>query len=160
MRGPNFVRRDAPFDERWIPEPNSGCFLWLSSLTNSATHRYGRLQWKGRVRLAHRVAWELVHGGELARGTIIRHACDTPACVNPTHLVAGTQAENLDDCRRKLRDRPPRKLTIDQAREADRLVADGLLMREVAERFGVSTQAVKDLRARRTFARFLPPRIS
>lgn len=34
---------------------------------------------------------------------VVRHSCDNPKCVNPKHLVLGTQLENMED--RKLRGR-------------------------------------------------------
>jgi len=34
---------------------------------------------------------------------VVMHSCDCRACVNPAHLSLGTQADNLNDCRTKLR---------------------------------------------------------
>jgi hypothetical protein len=51
--------------------------------------------------LAHRVSW-LIHRGDIpesdsAHGTVVMHKCDNPACVNPDHLVLGTQSDNVKD---------------------------------------------------------------
>ena len=79
---------------------------------------YGHLSYPGlRTPLvAHRFVLELLHGAllfpfpnfkELAtRGPqpmrfIILHRCDNPPCVNPSHLVIGTQFDNMRDAKRK-----------------------------------------------------------
>lgn len=46
-------------------------------------------------RLAHRAALA-EHLGRPVRG-VVRHICDNPPCINPKHLVEGTQQENVDD---------------------------------------------------------------
>lgn len=30
---------------------------------------------------------------------IVRHTCDNPRCINPEHLVGGTQQDNMQDCK-------------------------------------------------------------
>lgn len=49
-----------------------------------------------RVR-AHVFAWEVFNDKPVPAGMVITHACDVPHCVNPLHLRAATQAENVQD---------------------------------------------------------------
>lgn len=93
------------FDESWIPEPNTGCWLWTRSTFGRGAGRYGRLKVPGRGSVkAHALAWELRHG-PVPDGLCVLHKCDTPACVNPAHLSLGTIADNARDRQRKGRTR-------------------------------------------------------
>ena len=59
---------------------------------------YGLKSYKGRLYRAHRLAYALHRGldPQTMGGTIL-HTCDVPACINPDHLVMGTQAQNVAD---------------------------------------------------------------
>jgi hypothetical protein len=71
---------------------------------------YGQKKYKGRVVLAHRLAYALAHELDVfSMGGTILHTCDTPGCVEPTHLVLGTQLENILDMVQK--DRQSSKLS-------------------------------------------------
>ena len=48
------------FAESYLPEPNSGCWLWLGSERGS--NGYGRIKAFGKVMPAHRYSWAKPHG--------------------------------------------------------------------------------------------------
>jgi hypothetical protein len=68
-----------------LPEPNSGCWLWLGQLRDG----YASLFVAGRPRSAHRLSYE-THKGRIPDGRVLHHLCRTPSCVNPDHLEAVT----------------------------------------------------------------------
>lgn len=87
-----YKTKESWFDNT-IPEPNTGCWLWIHSVNNKG---YGRLLFNGTVKLAHRVSHELFKG-KIPDGLIVRHICHNPLCCNPNHLLTGTAKDNADD---------------------------------------------------------------
>lgn len=80
------------FEQWYVPEPNSGCWLWLGGLSEG----YGRFRGtiNGKLcRPAHRFAF-LATGGEIPEGFVLDHTCRTKSCVNPAHLRAVTKQLN------------------------------------------------------------------
>lgn len=83
-----------------IPEPNSGCWLWLGAIVRGKRgydrgsfilHTNGR-----RSSLAHKAAY-LMFRGTVPDGKLVCHKCDVSLCVNPDHLYVGTHATNAQD---------------------------------------------------------------
>jgi hypothetical protein len=143
------------FSERYIPEPNTGCWLWIGGWApfGHGVIRMGSKA-KGQIyKMAHRVAYEL-YKGPIPDGMCVCHKCDVPQCVNPEHLFLGTYADNMHDMWKKGRARIENhmkgvdvwcaKLDDDKVRE---ILASTESSRKIATRLGVGKTAV--LRVRR-----------
>lgn len=91
------IEAAARFSQKYIPEPNTGCFLWAGAADRRG---YGRFNFGGTTILATHAALAL-RGMKLAKGQYVCHRCDTPACVNPDHLFLGDAVINREDARGK-----------------------------------------------------------
>lgn len=80
------------FEEKYIPEPMSGCWLWMGHV-----NPYGLFQIDGVRVGAHVASYYLLKDGPIEYGMVVRHTCDTPSCVNPDHLELGTYEQNNQD---------------------------------------------------------------
>lgn len=101
-----------------LPEPNTGCWLWMASTTRDGYgkwHAFGAITSVG----AHRIAWGLARGPVLG-GLHVLHRCDNRICVNPDHLFLGTHADNMADMAAKGRARAPRGPRSERRKETSR----------------------------------------
>lgn len=82
---------------------------------------YGATTIKGRTYALHRLTYANSVGVDITAlsGVVVRHTCDNPRCINPDHLIAGTQADNIRDRVERGRGRVPKG----EAHHANRLTA-------------------------------------
>jgi len=136
---------------RRVGKLDSGCWVWLGSLNNG----YGQFRREdGSIILSHRYSY-MLHNDSAIDGLVVMHKCDNPKCVNPDHLMLGTQAENVQDMRQKGREKH-RSLSGSEhgmSKLTDDLVRDIRSSNEsgpaISKRLGVSTATIYDVRNRK-----------
>lgn len=117
-------------------QKGSGCWRWTSTLDKDG---YGVLTVDSRKRKAHRLALEL--RGVDVQGKVVRHSCDNPPCVNPDHLLVGSQQDNVND--KVLRNRNPSKLSSEQVKEIRaKYGAGGVTLEALGKAYGVTFQHI------------------
>lgn len=151
-RGPKQLPRAERFWSRVDQSDPTGCWPWTGVVGVRAP--YGVFyDDDGRNKRAHRIAYELTHGVELATDQVVRHSCDNPPCCNPAHLLSGSQAQNLQDMvergRHKLapvergQERYNATLTDDLVREARARRVSGRSVGALAREAGVGEEALR-----------------
>jgi hypothetical protein len=73
------------------------CVEWPNARTSAG---YGVERVKGVNYLVHRTVFEKTWC-EIPAGMVVMHTCDNRGCINPLHLMLGTQGDNLRDMTRK-----------------------------------------------------------
>lgn len=107
------------------------CWIWQRAVDSGG---YGKWRKDGEY-LAHRVYYKKAKG-PIPEGLTIDHLCRVHSCVNPEHLEAVTNIENM---RRGL----GAKLTFDEVvRIREVRTSSGLTNRAIGELFGVSKSQV------------------
>lgn len=114
----------------------TGCREWIGH-----THKkgYGCIRRDRKMQKTHRVVWEYING-HIPDGMHVLHACDNPCCVEVVHLFLGTNGDNIAD--KVSKDRSGKKLCISQVAEIKRMLSEGFLQREIAQKFGVVQSSI------------------
>lgn len=128
-----------------------GCWEWQGHI-GTTRGGYGRYRHQGQRWRAHRVAYALAHCLEPGQMQIM-HKCNNPACCRPSHLYAGTDADNNRD----------RQLAGTQAMSAAVLAESdviniramidaGTTQQAIADQYGVHRTTIGDIATGRTWA--------
>ena len=105
------------FWDKVEPCPMSGCWHWTAAGTGNG---YGQIFFDGKVRMAHRVSYEVLVS-PIPDGLQIDHLCRNRGCCNPTHLEPVTPRENTmrSDSPRLARERQLSKTHCPRGHEYD-----------------------------------------
>lgn len=148
--------RQFSWDKVKVGDP-SECWPWTGYIN---TWGYGDASFMGKRVNASRAAYLSTHG-EIATGLVVCHSCDNPACCNPSHLRADTQANNLAECREKGRQtyktgashhRCKAKLTEADVRDVRARYAQGQRQEDIGAMYGIYGATVSRIVNRKSWS--------
>jgi hypothetical protein len=143
--------RQAPWQFRFwrfvAPGKPTECWEWQGTRNENGYGYIGAGGGSGGQIRAHRAAYTIFYG-PIPDGAVVCHTCDNRACVNPDHLFAASQGENLRDMVRKGRagqgvfrdgdDHPQHKYTDAAVRDMRELAAAGVPYAHITAKYGIS----------------------
>lgn len=115
------------------------CHVWPGHVSNAGYGLAYNPETKKTIS-AHRLAFKQANG---YLPTVVMHLCDNPLCVNPDHLKAGSQKENIQDCISKNRKYSVQKLSLE-----DCLVikTSNKSSRELGKQFNVNQKTICNIK--------------
>jgi DNA-binding transcriptional regulator YiaG len=132
------------------------CFVWQKCKDKDG---YGVSSIAGRKMPAHRAAYILSNPEESVEGKYILHKnhCHSRACINPEHLYAGTQKQNVQDqitLGTFVKGQLNGKARLNN-QDIKLIRSSSLSNRELATMFNVSYYTIWDIRKNRTWQHLL-----
>jgi hypothetical protein len=93
---------DSILSGEGVVHHESGCILSLNGYADCRP----RKRIKGRREPLYRITYRLYYGS-LEPGVPVMHLCHVPLCINPFHLRAGSNSENMQDAETRSKGRWP-----------------------------------------------------
>ena len=126
-----------------------GCWEWLGATIKDG---YGTISTPEGVKLVHRVSYEHFIG-PIPVGLIVRHKCDNPPCVFPSHLEIGTARDNAQDMLDRGRWKPYRgRFSSEQVQEIRKRYSLGEKQAALGKEYGVSQSAISAIVRGKSYA--------
>ncbi len=126
------------------------CWPWTGAWGGRARERRPYFMAGGKRTMSYRWVWELVHG-EIPDGQMVLHSCDNggwpTGCSNPHHMRLGDQTENSKDMTERQRHGLPHMVV----RAIRRLLEQGETQQVIADRYGLTREAVSAIATQRTY---------
>jgi hypothetical protein len=139
-------------EERSVKLPWSGCRIWMGAVTHGGYGRSIQAQHAQGTTIVHRALYQELNG-RIDPKMYVCHWCDTPSCVNPDHLFAGTPSDNAQDRKRKGRSAPTfgeysgrSKLRNVDIPRIKYLLSQGVSQKKISLEFGVNQSAISRIK--------------
>lgn len=141
--------------EEWYEVRDCGyetpCWIWIRCKSRGKVAQYGTIKINGKMQRAPRIMYEH-HKGAIPPSYVLDHLCRNTLCVNPDHLEAVPQRENIRRGRLS-------KLSREQVEKIKAAAFLGEFSnRELARRFGVSSVQVDRIVNGEQWADVIPER--
>ncbi len=127
--------------------PHNKCWIWKAGCF---TDGYGLFKIAGRLKRAHRVAFQLSH--KISPGPAqVLHECDNTICCNPDHLFLGSTQDNTADRVKKNRSARGSKNGSAKLMEADipkirKLLFQGFTQETIAKQFKIGQAMISSIK--------------
>ena len=160
-------RKSTPIEIRFWAKVDKkdvdDCWNWIAKGRVQGYGVIGRQGKYGKKVLAHRLSYEIHNGPipenkDLHHGYVVMHTCDNRLCVNPSHLVLGTQKENVRDMDKKGRRKVACKkgsshhMTSITEEQAAQIYGMSGVYRAIAEHIGCTLAVVKSIKRQVTWS--------
>ena len=126
---------------------DNGCWICISHFIDIDGYPTICINW--RQRKMSRYIYERFIGN-IPKGMVIRHTCDTRNCINPNHLEIGTPKDNTKDMKERGREKKASgeyngmaKLKWEQVREIRK---DHRKTAVIARHYSVSPRCIRDIK--------------
>ena len=117
---------------------NNGCLEWTGCFN---TDGYPRAGTKDNPNIkVHRLVYSLSTGKDID-GLVVRHTCDNIKCINPDHLISGTNLDNIKD--RVDRGRTHNHISDNELNKVKYLLLEGFNYNEIAKALGVHRKRIE-----------------
>lgn len=151
----NISRESLYRFNRFFNYSMEGCWEWKGCIGSDG---YGKITINSKTHQAHRIAY-LIYNGVIEESKVVRHSCDNPKCVRPSHLLLGTHLDNMQDMvlrgRRTVVKNPQfgqknhfSKLTN---KEAIEIFLSSEPVSKLRRLYSVSAQTIRNIKSRRSW---------
>ena len=123
---------------------HTGCWTWKKAKGSGG---YGVTWYQGKTVYAHRMSY-YAYKGEFDSDFIVRHTCDNPSCVNPNHLILGSDQDNSTDMVNKDRQAKGSKNGLAKLNESiiPYIKTSPLSSRVLGKEFGVCKNVILEIK--------------